>query len=50
MDTEPIDETGTGPRGYHATSEELYAIDEGLQGDAASDEEVEAAFAAFRRA
>jgi hypothetical protein len=34
---------------YRATPEELDAIDEGLQGDAVSDEEVEAAFATFRR-
>jgi hypothetical protein len=36
--------------GYHATSDELKAIDEGLAGEAASDEEVKAAFATFRRA
>jgi hypothetical protein len=47
MDTEPVDKT---PPGYLATPEELDAIDEDLQGDAANDEEVEAAFAAFRRA
>lgn len=35
---------------YHATPEELQAIDEGLAGDAASEGEVEAAFASFRRA
>jgi hypothetical protein len=35
--------------GYHATSDELEAIDEGLEGEAASEAEVEAAFAAFRR-
>ncbi len=35
---------------YHATAEELVAIDEGLAGEAASAEEVEAAFATFRRA
>jgi len=34
---------------YQATSEELAAIDEGLAGDAASQEEVDAAFASFRR-
>jgi hypothetical protein len=34
---------------YQATSDELEAIDEGLQGEAASEEDVEAAFAAFRR-
>jgi hypothetical protein len=34
---------------YRATPEELEAIDEGLQGEAASEEEVEAAFATFRR-
>lgn len=33
---------------YHATEEELCAIDEGLAGEAASDEEVEAAFSCFR--
>jgi hypothetical protein len=33
---------------YHASPEELAAIDEGLAGDPATDEEVEAAFAAFR--
>jgi hypothetical protein len=36
--------------GYHATPDELAAIDEGLAGEAASGEEVEAAFALFRRA
>jgi hypothetical protein len=35
---------------YHATPEELEAIDQGLLGDAASEAEVEAAFATFRRA
>jgi hypothetical protein len=35
---------------YAATPEELAAIDEGLSGDAASEEEVDAAFALFRRA
>ena len=35
---------------YHATSDELQAIDEGLAEDAASEEEVKAAFASFRRA
>jgi hypothetical protein len=35
---------------YHATAEELKAIDEGLAGEAASDQEVDAAFATFRRA
>lgn len=35
---------------YTATPEELEAIDEGLQGEAASEQEVEAAFATFRRA
>ena len=34
---------------YHATPDELAAIDEGLTGDAASEEEVKAAIAAFRR-
>ena len=33
---------------YEASSEELQAIDEGLAGEAASQEEVEAAFASFR--
>jgi hypothetical protein len=35
--------------GFDATSDELAAIDEGLVGEAASEEEVEAVFAAFRR-
>jgi hypothetical protein len=35
---------------YVATSDELRAIDEGLADEAASDQEVEGAFAAFRRA
>jgi hypothetical protein len=34
---------------YHASPEELKAIDEGLAGEPATDEDVEAAFAAFRR-
>jgi hypothetical protein len=34
--------------GYDATSDELAPIDEGLAGEAASEEEVKAAFAAFR--
>jgi hypothetical protein len=34
---------------YVATPEELAAIDEGLAGEAANDEEVAAAFAKFRR-
>jgi hypothetical protein len=34
---------------YDATPEELAAIDEGLVGEAASDEEVKAAFALFRK-
>jgi hypothetical protein len=34
---------------YRATTEEVEAIDEGLQGEAASEEEVQAAFATFRR-
>jgi hypothetical protein len=34
---------------YDATPEELAAIDEGLAGEAASDEEVKAAFALFRK-
>jgi hypothetical protein len=42
-------EAGIGQDGYHATPEELEAIDEGLRGEAASKEEVEAAFATFRR-
>jgi hypothetical protein len=33
----------------HASPEELEAIDEGLAGDPATDEDVEAAFAAFQR-
>jgi hypothetical protein len=35
---------------YDATPDELTAIDEGLTGEAASDEEVKAAFALFRKA
>jgi hypothetical protein len=35
---------------YNATPEELAAIDEGLAGEAASEEEVNAAFAQFRQA
>lgn len=35
---------------YHATADELAAIDEALAGEAASDEEIGAAFASFRRA
>jgi uncharacterized protein (UPF0335 family) len=35
--------------GFDATADELAAIDEGLAGDAASEEEVKAAFAVFRR-
>jgi hypothetical protein len=35
---------------YNATPHELAAIDEGLAGEAASDEEVRAAFALFRKA
>jgi hypothetical protein len=34
---------------YEATPEELAAIDEGLSGEAASDDEVEAAFALFKK-
>jgi hypothetical protein len=34
--------------GYDATPDELAAIDEGLDGEAASEEEVKAAFAVFR--
>ena len=34
---------------YHATADELKAIDEGLAGKVASKAEVEAAFASFRR-
>jgi len=36
--------------GFDATADELAAIDEGLAGEAASEEEVKAAFAVFRRA
>ena len=36
-------------RAYEASAEELRAIDEGLAGEAASQEEVDAAFASFRR-
>jgi hypothetical protein len=35
---------------YEATPDELAAIDEGLTGEAASDEEVKGAFALFRKA
>jgi hypothetical protein len=35
---------------YDATPDELTAIDEGLSGEAASEKEVEAAFALFRKA
>jgi hypothetical protein len=35
---------------YDPTPDELAAIDEGLAGEAASDEEVKAAFALFRKA
>ena len=35
---------------YEATPDELAAIDEGLAGDASSDDEVEAAFALLRKA
>ena len=35
---------------YEATPDELAAIDEGLSGEAASEEEVDAAFALFRKA
>jgi hypothetical protein len=35
---------------YKATPDELAAIDEGLSGEAASEEEVDAAFALFRKA
>ena len=34
---------------YEATPDELAAIDEGLSGEAASEEEVDAAFALFRK-
>jgi hypothetical protein len=34
---------------YQASSEELAAIDEALAGDPATEEEIRAAFAAFRR-
>jgi hypothetical protein len=36
--------------GYHATGDELKAIDEGVADDAASEEEVAAAFATFHPA
>ena len=35
--------------GYDATPDELAAIDEGLAGEAASEEEIKAAFASFRQ-
>ena len=36
--------------GYEATPDELMAIDEGLAGEAASEEEITAAFASARQA
>ena len=36
--------------GYDATPDELTAIDEGLAGEAASEEEIKAAFVSFRQA
>jgi hypothetical protein len=36
--------------GYEATEDELAAIDEGLAGEAATEEEVRASFALFREA
>ena len=36
--------------GYEATPDELAAIDEGVAGEAVSEEEVKVAFALFRRA
>jgi len=36
--------------GYESTPDELTAIDEGLAGEAASEEEIKAAFASFRQA
>jgi len=36
--------------GYEATPDELKAIDKGLAGEAASEEEIKAAFASFRQA
>ena len=35
---------------YEATPDELAAIDDGLSGESASEEEVDAAFALFRKA
>ena len=35
--------------GYHATPDELAAIDEGLAGEAADEEEVKAAFGLLRK-
>jgi hypothetical protein len=35
--------------GYEATPDELAAIDEGLAGEAAGEEEIKAAFASFRQ-
>jgi hypothetical protein len=35
---------------YEATPDELMAIDEGLAGEAASEEEIKEAFVSFRRA
>jgi hypothetical protein len=43
-------ESGLAGAGYEATEDELAAIDEGLAGEAASEEEVKVAFAVFRRA
>lgn len=43
-------EADMGDGEYHATPDEVEAIDEGLMGDTAREAEVEAAFATFRRA
>jgi hypothetical protein len=43
-------ESGLAGAGYEATEDELAAIDEGVAGEAASEEEVKVAFAVFRRA
>jgi hypothetical protein len=42
-------EAELGPHAYHATPEELRELDEAEQSGIASDQEIEAAFRAFRR-
>lgn len=43
-------ESGLAGAGYEATEDELAAIDERLAGEVASEEEVKAAFALYRKA